>query len=68
MDPIHPITPGPMPISARLPVQPLARVSREHDRPSGERQQPRPRREPSPEEDLGGEDDADGLGHIDIRV
>jgi hypothetical protein len=68
MDPIHPIAPGPMPISARLPVQPLARVSREHDRPSGERQKSRPRREPPPEEDLGEGDDVDGPAHIDIRV
>jgi hypothetical protein len=66
MDPIHPIAPGPMPISARLPVQPLERVSREHDRPSGERQQRR-RREPALEEELP-EDDGDGPGHVDVRV
>jgi hypothetical protein len=68
MDPIHPIAPGPLPISARLPVQPLERVSREHDRPSGERQQRSPRREPQPEEEWREDDDADGPGHVDVRV
>jgi hypothetical protein len=67
MDPIHPIAPGPLPISARLPVQPLARVSREQDRPTGERQQRQRRREPAPEEDWD-EDDEDGPGHVDILV
>jgi hypothetical protein len=67
VDPIHPIAPGPLPISARLPVQPLVRVSREQDRPTGERQQRQRRREPAPEEEWP-EDDEDGPGHVDILV
>jgi len=47
LDPIIPIVPGPSPISARLPVEPLERISRERDRPPRERRERGPR-EPSP--------------------
>jgi hypothetical protein len=77
MDPIHPIVPGPTPISARLPVQPLERVSRERDRPGqegqqGRRRQPPPASSPQGEPDgLGedrGEEGDDGRPRIDIRA
>jgi len=82
MDPIHPITPGPLPVSraARLPVERLERITRERDRPSHEGRQ-QPRREPRqptpanertlkgalPAEGQAGEDD-DGTPHIDVRA
>jgi hypothetical protein len=67
MDPIHPIAPGPTPISDRLPVQPIDRVSRERDRPPADQQ--RRRREPPPPApgDEQGEDDG-GHPHIDVRA
>jgi hypothetical protein len=68
MDPINPITPGPPPISARLPVQPLQRISREHDRPSNE-QQGRKRRPPREQPDAEVEKrDDDGRPHVDVRA
>lgn len=45
MDSIHPIVPGPSSVSARLPVEPLERITRERDRPARERGERR-RREP----------------------
>ncbi|MGO9320987.1 MAG: hypothetical protein ACLQBY_09335 [Solirubrobacteraceae bacterium] len=69
MDPIHPISPGPPRISpaARLPVEPLERISRERDRPSRDAQQ-RKRRQPPPDPDPDrGEDDGEHP-HIDVRV
>jgi len=73
MDPIHPITPGPSPISARLPVEPLERITRERDRPARDEGQRR-RRQPPPELDSAsspqgehGEDD-DGRPHVDVRA
>jgi hypothetical protein len=67
VDPIHPIAPGPPAVSrsARLPVQPLERITRERDRPSRDRQQRR-RPEPPPEPERG--DDDGGHPHIDVRV
>jgi hypothetical protein len=64
MDPIHPIVPGPTPITDRLPVQPIERVSRERDRPSSDqrRRRPAPRQTP-PERD---EEDEDGRPHVDV--
>ncbi|HEV3047668.1 MAG TPA: hypothetical protein VGY13_09935 [Solirubrobacteraceae bacterium] len=66
MDPIHPILPGPTPITDRLPVQPIERVSRERDRP-GSDQQGRRRAPPEipPEPD---EEDEDGRPHVDVRA
>jgi len=72
MDPIHPITPGPLPVSraARLPVERLERITRERDRPSHEGRQ-QPKRQPAPEDERTlkgtGEDD-DGTPHIDVRA
>ena len=72
MDPIHPIAPGPPSISARLPVQPLERVSRERDRPSKDQQQRRRREppEPEPEPEPGPQRDPDDGGHphVDVRA
>ncbi|HLM86715.1 MAG TPA: hypothetical protein VK272_11060 [Solirubrobacteraceae bacterium] len=74
MDPIHPITPGPTPISARLPVQPLERITRERDRPWREEQRRRRREAPSATElassPEGERDDDDGgeRPHVDVRV
>jgi len=66
MDPIHPIVPGPLPIPrGMLPVDRLERVSRERDRPSKDRKQPR--RQPPPQPPESGEDD-DGRPHVDVRV
>ncbi len=67
MDPIQPIAPGPPRISpaARLPVDPLERISRERDRPSGDQQ--RRRRQPPPAPVPPREDD-DGHPHVDVRV
>jgi hypothetical protein len=67
MDPIHPIAPGPPRISpaARLPVDPLERISRERDRPSKDSQQ-RGRRRPPPQPERGPDDD--GRPHVDVRV
>ncbi len=66
MDPIHPIAPGPPRISpaARLPVDPLERISRERDRPSKDARQ-RARREPPPQPEH--PDDGEHP-HVDIRV
>ncbi len=67
MDPIHPIAPGPPRISpaARLPVDPLERISRERDRPSKDAQQRRRRESsPAPERDL---DDGEHP-HVDVRA
>jgi hypothetical protein len=67
MDPIHPIAPGPPAISARLPVEPLERITRERDRPARQRRQGR-RREPPPTLDLErGEDDGEHP-HVDVRA
>jgi len=71
VDPINPITPGALPVSVRLPVQPLERITRERDRPAGEeRRRRRPAREQPDEHghehDDGREDD--GRPHVDVRV
>jgi len=77
VDPIHPIIPGPTPISVRLPVQPLERITRERDRPLREQQRRRRRQAPSaPEpasspEGEGTRDDGEDDGerpHVDVRV
>jgi hypothetical protein len=66
MDPIHPIVPGPAPIPRGMaPVDRLERVSRERDRPTKDRRQPR--REPPPQGPADGEED-DGRPHVDVRV
>jgi hypothetical protein len=67
VDPIHPIAPGPPRISpaARLPVEPLERITRERDRPSKDGQQRRRREPPPPAPDLG---EDDGRPHIDVRA
>jgi hypothetical protein len=67
VDPIHPIVPGPSAISARLPVEPLERITRERDRPSRERQQ-RKRREPPPTLDLERDEDDGEHPHVDVRA
>jgi hypothetical protein len=68
MDPINPITPGPPPISARLPVQPLQRITREQDRPSPQEQRRR-RRQAREEPDAGPDErDDDGRPHVDVRA
>jgi hypothetical protein len=67
MDPIHPIAPGPPRISpaARLPVDPLERISRERDRPAKDgRQRQRPQPPPQPAR---GPDDGEHP-HVDVRV
>ncbi len=68
MDPIHPIAPGPPRISpaARLPVDPLERITRERGRRSKDAQQ-RKRREPPPAPPQRGEDVGEPP-HIDVRV
>ncbi len=70
MDPIHPITPGPPPISRvrPLPVERLERITRERDRPTARR-----RGAPPPRASAGGcaQDgprDEDGPAHIDVRA
>ncbi len=66
MDPIHPIVPGPLPIPRGMPpVDRLERISRERDRPSKDRRQPK--RQPPPAPPERGEDD-DGRPHVDVRV
>ncbi|MGD0453624.1 MAG: hypothetical protein ABSB69_08495 [Solirubrobacteraceae bacterium] len=69
MDPIHPIAPGPPRISpaARLPVEPLERISRERDRPSKDAQQ-RPRREPPPAPEPERDPDDGEHPHVDVRA
>jgi hypothetical protein len=69
VDPIHPIAPGPPSISpaARLPVQPLERITRERDRPSGDGRGRRRREQPA-QGRAPGEDEDDGRPHIDVRV
>lgn len=82
VDSIDPIVPGPSPVSARLPVEPLERISRERDRPARERRERPPgrtlpeagqagrRREPGESTGAGdtpGEDDGE-RPHVDVRV
>ncbi len=68
MDPIHPIAPGPPTVSARLPVEPLERITRERDRPSGDAQRRRRRAPPpAPAIERDGDDD-DERPRIDVRV
>jgi len=69
VDPIHPIAPGPPRISpaARLPVEPLERISRERDRPSKDAQQ-RPRREPPPAPEPERDPDDGEHPHVDVRA
>jgi hypothetical protein len=77
LDPIHPIVPGPTPISARLPVEPLERITRERDRPARDaarrrRREPPPgyppEEEPAPPSDEQRDDDDDGRPHVDVRA
>ena len=70
MDPIHPIAPGPpaFPSAATPPVERLARISRERDRPARERP-PQARRKPPPAPaDEHGPEDEDGRPRVDVRV
>lgn len=69
MDPINPITPGPLPIS-QLPVQPLERITRERDRPAKDGQQRRRREPPPPLESQADDEDGgeDGRPRIDVRA
>ncbi len=69
MDPLHPITPGPPAVPARVPpVDRLQRVSRDRDRPSAEERERR-RRARQREQKPGSEEDGEqGPGRIDIRV
>jgi hypothetical protein len=69
MDPIQPIAPGPPRISpaARLPVQPLERISRERDRPSKDSQQRR-RREPASTPAPVRDPDDGEHPHVDVRA
>jgi hypothetical protein len=69
MDSIHPITPSgnSLPPVGAPPVDRLARVSRDRDRPARERPEARrrePAKAPEPED---GEDD-DGRPRVDVRV
>jgi hypothetical protein len=67
VDPIQPIAPGPPRISpaARLPVDPLERISRERDRPFKDGQQ-RGRRPPPAPPERGPDDDEHP--HVDVLV
>lgn len=69
MDPIHPIAPGPSPMSRleRLPVEPLERIARERDRPAKDAQQRR-RRPPPPEPEPERDPDDGEHPHIDVRA
>jgi hypothetical protein len=69
MDPIHPIAPGPPRISpaARLPVDPLERISRERDRPSKDAQQRQRRGSPPTPEPMRDPDDGEHP-HVDVRA
>jgi hypothetical protein len=64
VDPIHPIAPGPPAIAMRPPVQAVARVSRERDRPPQDSQERKRREQPESEPD----DDDEGRLHVDVRV
>lgn len=74
MDPIHPITPGPLPVSQALrPAVPrLERITREGDRPSKDAQERQSRRRheaelsSQPGEDEDPEDG--GRPHVDVRA
>jgi hypothetical protein len=66
MDPLSPITPGPLPLS-QTPVEPLQRISRERDRPARD-DTPRRRREPPPPEDEHDDEDDGERPRIDVRV
>jgi hypothetical protein len=69
MDPLHPITPGPpaMPTRRVPPVDRLARITRDGDRPGRETEERRNRaRERPAEAPEDGEER--GPGHIDVRV
>jgi hypothetical protein len=69
MDPLHPITPGPPALPTRRvpPVDRLARITREGDRPSQEAEERRRRARRAAQ--LPPEDDSEpGPGHIDVRA
>jgi len=68
VDPIHPIAPGPPPISARLPVEPLERITRERDRPARDGRQAKRREPPPPPEPDVLDADDEGRPHVDIRA
>jgi hypothetical protein len=71
VDPIHPIAPGPSPLSraAGVPVEPVERVSRERDRPSREGGSRRRREPPPPPPVRAPGDEADGdQPRIDVRA
>jgi len=69
MDPLHPITPGPPAIPTRRvpPVDRLAKVTREGDRPAqdAEERRRRARERPSTQ---GPDGEQPAGGHIDVRV
>jgi hypothetical protein len=68
MDPLHPITPGPPAVPTRRvpPVDRLAKITREGDRPARDAEEERRRRARRSQLHPGG--DQPGEGHIDIRV
>jgi hypothetical protein len=66
MDPINPITPGPLPLS-QAPVEPLRRISRERDRPARDDTRRRRREPPPPEQEHDDGDDGE-RPRIDVRV
>jgi hypothetical protein len=69
VDPIHPIAPGPRPLSRaeRAPVQRLERISRERDRPSKDQREGKRRQPPRESAAEPGEDDEE-RPHIDVRA
>jgi hypothetical protein len=66
MDPLHPITPGPPAVPRRAvpPVDRLARITREGDRPARDAEE---RRRRARQEQLA-DGEEPGEGRIDIRV
>jgi hypothetical protein len=65
MDPIQPIASGPR--APTPPVERLARISRERDRPSHERP-PQQRRKPPPSPREPGSEDEGDRPRVDVRV
>lgn len=66
MDPLHPITPGPPAVPTRRvpPVDRLAMITREGDRPARDAEERRRRARQAQLPD----DEEPGEGHIDVRV
>jgi hypothetical protein len=65
VDPIQPITRG---TAARVPVQKVERITREHDRPSAEQRERERRKQDPPQPPPRDGEDEDGHRHVDVRV